>query len=204
MYSNVSPSVTSPNSIQVIALFDFSSLKSYSYVQPLSHYYGVLNPSALGLGKSSPQGISPWPPWCGFSRFLPLQAFSCNHSNTSSQFSIHWTQITLAQYWKVSPWGQLLCPARGRLKPQTKTPSFHKEACGRSGKKTEVPAMGEIMCALYSALGGRGTPWCHAAVLTPQTGARETGWGARVAKGLPTVTSTSFREVLMDYYLVTS
>ena len=26
----------------------------------------------------------------------------------------------------------------------------------------------------------------------------------RVAKGLPTVTSTSYREVLMDYYLVTS
>lgn len=56
----------------------------------------------------------------------------------------------------------------------------------------------------HSAFGGRGTPWCQAAVLTPQPGARETGWGARVAKGLPTVTTTSFREVLMDYYSVTS
>lgn len=64
--------------------------------------------------------------------------------------------------------------------------------------------MGEITCAPNSALGGRGTPWCQAIVLTPQPGARETGWRARVAKGLPTVTTTSFREVLMDYYLVTS
>lgn len=60
------------------------------------------------------------------------------------------------------------------------------------------------MCVPHSALGGRGTPWCQAVVLAPQLGARETGWGARVAKGLPTVTTTSFREVLMDYYLVTS